>query len=587
MALLQGEDPLHLVLHLVDISLSQGILEADTVLDTICDTAAIVACGPWRTDTSGKMWLAIINIGGAIISRYTQNNGEHLALNAVELARITISIFALLPANAQHALLALVYVLNNSLNCNIDPCISDLVRHCNVQCNSPMKRAIGQLLLKLYENGGSVPSTITNNIWTLASDFDYTVRVIWIQLANRVAYRLYSPPTHPFAALQQSLHKDAGLDCHDHTEIIRGTSRMSLGDAMLVVQAVAECVSTDTSGHTLFDIGFGDRELSIIETIYRSSGLGDTPCSDVLLATNASIAAAARRIRAADSTQSCCLPLVTYLIDIVKSALAKRGDTNLGASMHGLYWILELIFHLCLPKTTATGILQDDVNVQLLLLSAARECCNIAFAVYICQNALSGDHQIVGSNTSHNTTVQRLVQAFPWPELDQILGADVGDAVDAMAGQYLEPVNSVHNSLAALSVVETDAVMNDASKRLRYFDNRLSASTGGCEDLRYASSLFDGLAVSKSSNGAAKVSAALLGWSASKMFISDRFLERRPLYTVQGLVTNKVPNLSEFPQPNMITKALQWKELTDSQRLACLEGCIGNGFVSSDAAISA
>ncbi|KAJ2079117.1 Serine/threonine-protein kinase smg1 [Coemansia sp. RSA 988] len=580
MALLQGEDPFHLLLHLIDIALGQGILEVDATLDSICDAAAIATCGPWRTDISGKLWLAIINIGGAIVSRYSHSTGKRLALVGVELARIVISMFAQLPLNAQHALLALVYALNNSRDCSTDACISDLVRQCAIQCNSPTKRAVGQLLLKLYESGKSVPGTITNNILALASDFDCTVRAVWIQLADRIVYRLYTPPLHPFAVLQQCLRNNTGFTCHDHIEINRGASRMSLADAMSVVQAVVECASEDTSVQTVSDCGFGDRELSIIETIYRSSGLGNAKCSDILLATNASIAASARRIRAADSMQSCCLPLVTYLVDVVKSTLAKRTDANSGI-LHGLYWILELIFHLCSPKTTAAAVLHNDVDIQLLLLSAAGVCGNIAFAAYVCQSALSGDLQITGSNKSHNA-VQRLAQVFPWLELVQIFGAGAGDAVDWMSGRSSDPINGVCSTLAALSVMETDEVIVDTSERLRHFDDRLFASANGCKELKYAASLFDNLTVSEGSRNATQASTALFGLPASKLLISDRFLERRLLYKTKGLVTNKIPNLSVISKPSRTTDALLWKELTDSQKLAGLEACVANGFVSSD-----
>ncbi|KAJ2801803.1 hypothetical protein H4R20_003533 [Coemansia guatemalensis] len=186
-----------------------------------------------------------------------------------------------------------------------------------------------------------------------------------------------------------------------------------------------------------------------------------------------------------------------------------------------------------------------------------------------------------------HSTVQRLVQAFPWTELAQILGAGANDVVGAMAVRSSESTDALRESLASLSVIEPDVAMTDASERLRYFDNRLTGPARRCEDLRYAGSLFDGLAAPEGIEGSAQIPVALLELPASSLLISDRFLERRLLYMTQGLVTNKIPSLSMSPQPRAIPEALRWKELADSQKLASVEASVANGFVLSDTAASA
>ncbi|KAJ2576435.1 hypothetical protein GGH19_002168 [Coemansia sp. RSA 1807] len=151
-----------------------------------------------------------------------------------------------------------------------------------------------------------------------------------------------------------------------------------MADAMLVAKLVVE--SASNSG-----FGLSDTTISTIGALYRATAKVDTELIGVYCACAVVIAGAARRICADELLHSVRRPLLAQLVSAIKAqapfspdSYASTEDTN-----GGVYWILELLFQLCVSDNgTIAALLFENAEVRLLLLGAAAACSNIAFAVY-------------------------------------------------------------------------------------------------------------------------------------------------------------------------------------------------------------
>ncbi|KAJ2120688.1 hypothetical protein IW147_004876 [Coemansia sp. RSA 720] len=550
-AALRGDEACHLLLHLLDVALANHLIDYRAVLSSIQDTAAVLFYS-FKSPTSDGLWQAVISLVGRIAARYGLESDCIVAV--VDLAQIALEQLHMVSLATQTATIGLVYVLRTRLSCEMDPIVESAVSKCKPG-NAQLKHNMGQVILAIYDKDEPLPTAVAESARVLAGDWDSRVRLLWQQIAAKSVRQPPLVPTLPFAALKYNLGDRFGLPQVDYCAVSCCAGALSMADAMLVVKLVVE--SASNSG-----FGLSDTTISTIGSLYRATAKVDTELIGVYCACAVVIAGAARRICADELLDSVRRPLLARLVTAVKAQTPFSHHSNVSTedTDGGMYWILELLFQLCVSDNGAiSALLFENAEVRLLLLDAAAACSNIAFAVYVCQVAPG---TVVRSNDG----------PIAWSAVEHMLGAAASDAVCETARRCARSAKQACEALSAMSLDTTS--VKDASNRLGKFDESLFEPLAKLDELRIDRSLLCSI------NTDQQPFLQLEGLVRRPCVVSaDLFLQHIDVFCMDGLVTSTPLAGRGALALRITTDSVSWAELIDEQRISGIDICLTHGFV--------
>ncbi|KAJ1965486.1 hypothetical protein GGI12_000758 [Dipsacomyces acuminosporus] len=490
---LRAEEPIHLLLHLLDMSLKnnhqhEGI-DRRFIFRRVADATAILATSPGACLPSSGLWLALTSFIGAFVSRNSLTDDGKT--DAVEITRLIVSMIDTFPSDTQSTVLALVYSLGTRANCDIAQCISQLLRKCAMSQNTFLKMQTGELVIGLLSSGLKIADNGSYmDVYKLADDPDASVRNPWYSVLLRAVETkgLLAPTVHPFSGARQAL---SSSDCSEWSgdALHRGFGELSMADAMLVVSILSDTSQysdaiTPPSPYSSINLytGFTDAALDVFTDLSKTAipkpQLSRSMCSII------------ERIVACAAFRVCHSPspgerraTFSHLVKLIHSQLAKlkaggEGEGLLWTSRRRLYWLTELVFHLQ-TFSDPTLLLPNDIDTQLMLVEAAVECSNIGFAVFICQLVLQNHPADADSSTA---VIDRIKGLAPWPLLRELVGGESGDALDLLTlasvktlsldGQQRVDqagVGDIEAELYALSLSNDQRSATDSRSRLARF----------------------------------------------------------------------------------------------------------------------
>ncbi|KAJ2303948.1 hypothetical protein IWW55_002664, partial [Coemansia sp. RSA 2706] len=561
-AVLCGHETCHLLFHLLDVALANSLLDPDMALDSVCSAAAILAYFDNGLAGGQGLWQAIVNFGGLTVAQNRLSCSGQAA--AADIAQLAVDRLHNLAPATQMAVVALVQMLRSKIGHSMDEVVERLVGVCG-SASAALKRNVGQMVLAIYGTGVAAPPAIAVGARSLAGDWDPHVRKLWQEISASITIQLPQYPVEPYMALRQGLCNSKGMAAMDSQAVSRCAGMLTAADATSVVAAVLESDKTD-------GCGLSDSAVDTIGALYRAAGLGKLAAANVQNASAIVIASAAHRISADDDARNNCQKLISRLVDTVR-ARSKLEFTLADAG--GLFWVLELLFHLCTADggDTMAELLRENADVRLLLLRAATACSNIGVAVYVCQVAMSA-----ASGSSAGAVTDGLCSTAAWPVVAHMLDGDAGDAVDAMIRR---DATAAIGELAALSLTDTDG--KKAESRLRLFDgSTLSPMAASLEELRFERSLFNTI-----EDGKPMQPRVVLVRRPSDLVLADLFVEPRPVFVAHGIVARTPPTIQITRQQSAASDCVSLPEMFDLQRLLGIELCLTRGFVRAEAALSA
>ncbi|KAJ2488573.1 hypothetical protein IWW37_004682 [Coemansia sp. RSA 2050] len=436
------EGSVHLLLHLLDLAYRSGDIDCGTALTGVCDSASVLA----NARDCGQVWTALVEFGGALVSRCDQLGAAERGV-ALRLAHLAVSVVHLVALDAQVAVLALLYTLRASHGCDVDEVVGDLVRACASASSSThgvLKEETGQMVLALYGPDNCLPAGLAKHVYALQSDFNESVRLVWNRAAACMDSSVLRPEHHVFSGLKHALH------CGEYraSDISLGAGckaqDLSVSDAMLLVKVV--CDSASTGGSLMADLGLSATALNVVLAVSVALGHRHRAPTTVFDVVDWVVGAAASKL--------CTLALPerqvvsTHLVDVIRACVADTSDLAAGG---GLYWVLGLVWQLCLLD----GSLLLDSDCQLLLLKAAMASSNIAFGLFVLQTVLRNHQTLGGSNL--DGALQRLASAVPWDLINRMLGQEAEDAVDHLLRLRTNEVADVQEALYGIQLGGVDA----------------------------------------------------------------------------------------------------------------------------------
>ncbi|KAJ2296464.1 hypothetical protein IW139_003349, partial [Coemansia sp. RSA 353] len=558
-AVLRGDEACHLLIHLLDVALANHLIDYRVVLSSIQDTAAVLAYS-FKSPTSDGLWRAVISLIGRITTRYDLESD--CIATVVDIAQISLEQLHMVSLATQTATIGLVYVLRTRLGCDMDQIVENAVRKCK-SGDAQLKLNMGHVILAIYDHDEPLPTAIAKIARVLTGDWDSRVRSLWQQVAAKTVRQAPLVPTHPFAALKHNLGDSFGLPHVEFCAVSCCAGALSMADAMLVAKLVVE--SASNSG-----FGLSDTTISTIGALYRATAKVDTELIGVYCACAVVIAGAARRICADELLHSVRRPLLAQLVSAIKAqapfspdSYASTEDTN-----DGVYWILELLFQLCVSDNgTIAALLFENAEVRLLLLGAAAACSNIAFAVYVRQVASS---TAVCSNDG----------PIAWSVVEHMLGAAASDAVCGTARRCVRSAEQACDALSAISLDTTSG--KDASNRLGQFDESLFGPLAKFDELRIDRSLLGNI------NADQQPFSQLEGLVRQSCVVpADLFLQHTGVFCMDGVVTSTPLAGRGALTLGITTDSVSWAELTDEQQISAIDICLTHGFVQPISALLA
>ncbi|KAJ2840364.1 hypothetical protein FBU31_000476 [Coemansia sp. 'formosensis'] len=459
---LDREGSVHLLLHLLDIAYRNGDIDCHVVLSGVCDAAAVLANGGDGSIDWSHLWTALLEFGGALISRRSRVDADEKML-ALRLTNIAVSVVRLFAHKAQIAVLALIYTLRTRHDCDVDGLVGDLVRTCASLSSSHtvLKEETGQMMLALYGTD-YLPAGLADCVYALQGDFSDSVRLVWNQVACRVESSVLRAERHAFAGLKHALQRHAYRTDRSSKDAVHKAQALSISDAMLLTKVV--CESASTSENFVADVGLSKTALSVILAVSVALGYEHGPPTTVFDVVDWVVGAAAKKFCALAAPERQALSL--HLIGVVKTCVA-RHEAGDGAG--GLYWVLVLSWDLC----SLDGSLLLDSDQQLLLLKAAVASSNIAFGLFVLQSVLRICRNPDGSSAGlDDMALRRLLSAVPWQLVNAMLDHEAGDAVDFLLRLRTNEVTDVQDALYGMQLCDVDAT---SGATLRMFDEGVGA----------------------------------------------------------------------------------------------------------------
>ncbi|KAJ2497488.1 hypothetical protein GGH96_005061 [Coemansia sp. RSA 1972] len=558
-AVLRGDDTCHLLIHLLDIALTNHLIDYRAALSSIQDTAAVLVYS-FKSPTRDGLWQAVISLVGRIVTRCDLESD--CIATVVDLAQIALEQLHIVSLATQTATIGLVYVLRTRFGRDMDYIVESAVSKCKYG-DAQLKFSMGKVVLAIYDNDEPLPTAIAESARVLTGDWDSRVRSLWQQVAAKTVRQAPLVPTHPFAALKHDLGDRFCLPRVDYCAVSCCAGALSMADAMLVAKLVVEGASN--SG-----FGLSDTTISTIGSLYCATAKVDTELIGIYYASAVVIAGAARRICADELLHSVRHPLLARLVTAVKAQAPFSSDSNASTANAngGMYWVLELLFQLCSSENgTISALLFENADVRLLLLGAAAACSNIAFAVYVRQvapgtAARSNDGPIVRSAVEH------------------MLGAAASNVVCETARRCARSTEQACEALSAMSLDTTSG--KDASNRLGQFD----------ESLFELPAKFDELAIDRSLlcdiNADQQPPSQLEGLVQQPCVIpADLFLQHTGVFRMDGVVASTPLAGRGALALGITTDSVSWAELTGEQRIFGIAICLTHGFVQPISALLA
>ncbi|KAJ1781291.1 hypothetical protein LPJ59_007081, partial [Coemansia sp. RSA 2399] len=311
-------------------------------------------------------------------------------LSAVlDIAFQAVHSISLFTAQSQSAVLALVYVLADIDYAPVDRLIAQLISECLPVGQTHLKLATGQLLLRIRNPSRAIPPISVESIYMLMSDISSSrVRDVWRRVASTVGHQTLALTVHPFSRQKRALRNDFDGVPGDCGEVAKLAHNMSIDDAILVVKLVAESLNNNAldSGDLGLSSSAFDAIVSIACDLWQKPKLES---NGVYYTVDAVVLAAGLKIGAADPQESTAVTL--YLHKVINdyvlndSSSSSQPAPSDSKARCGLFWILEIMFHLCQSGGPASSLLKSPAGSADTLLRAAYLCGHFSFALFAFQ----------------------------------------------------------------------------------------------------------------------------------------------------------------------------------------------------------
>ncbi|KAJ2888827.1 Serine/threonine-protein kinase smg1 [Coemansia asiatica] len=511
-------ESVHLLCHLIDLALSIDAIDRSLLAKCICECVDIVSRDSERVALAA--YLPLVNLTGIVSAR--NDLDENDARLALDIARIVIKQMTYLEPATLESAIALVYCLaTNSHRLDIDCCVAEMLKTAVSVVgfgHKQLKLSVGQFVQALLAKEPRAHKGLVDATYILLGDDSSKVRGVWSQVASMLA-RLplssvdmqkvtdFSPVT---AYLRNGQLFSIG-SAFGKKEIDECAYAMTMDDALNIIGSIVGS-SKGPKADLVADIGLSSLALQCIYSIYRATatisahtGTGKDTGADIDSDTRVNLgtntpsgksscslgiyekillmaASSSRRVSSAEPPSE-CLSTASYVIDAVKQC----EDRSIGA----MFWMLELIFHLCQPGRPAHSLLAD-CNTKILLFIAASECSNIAFSGFISPLIVQQlqDSPETFSDRRKSSIKKQIVEAIsqlaskvPLNVLARTLDFDIGDAFSTVSSWCVADLdldldpnrNTISNELYSLRLSDNclidDAALQDpASIRLSRFD---------------------------------------------------------------------------------------------------------------------
>ncbi|KAJ2851161.1 hypothetical protein IWW36_001299 [Coemansia brasiliensis] len=552
---LHDDKPCHFLLHLLDIALSNDLLDHSRVLSCLYLSAAVLSYG-LNASAGNKIWQALVNFGGMVVARYDLE--DSMQSTAIEFAHIVVGqVHEMLPAT-QTAAIALVYLLCSKYTEEASFLVTTIISQCR-HASIRLKQDVGQMVMHLVEK--TVLAESISATRDLAGDWDPHVRTTWIQIASQSIAQTQSTISLRLPMAIKYLCDNMRLLPINYQTAGRCASALTLDDAKFIVKLVSESIGC---------LGYGLEQESIctIGAFYQSAGMGKLSDARVHQACLTVIASAARRIGSDNDPESNLKLTIAQLASIIKSYLAGLDQQAMASG--GLFWALEMLFQLCI-QDAGVNELQNDAELQLLLVDAAVRCSNLSVIVYICQVAMADC-----KSSNDGAVIRRLAGSIDWSAIDSVFCGNLGDAASIMACRCVEAANEASAELEQLAVTSING--SSASERLCGFDSDLfkaGFATKPIDELRFERNL-----VCNTDAGIQFQLPHLVDSCA----VADLILSTSGVFAAQELVFSAYqPMHTQLPQVSSIA----WSEMTRPQQLQAINICYTHGLASSQSALNA
>ncbi|KAJ2678829.1 hypothetical protein GGI25_002021 [Coemansia spiralis] len=481
---LSRSDSIHLLLHLLDISLRVSTIGDSKILFSIRNAMAALACTkPNSVRENSTIWFALINLAGATASRAKElTDGDLFTL--LDIAFLAACSISLLAMETQSAVVALIYVLATMDRINIEHLVAHLISECAASDQVHLKAAVGQMILKIHNPTRYLLSSSVKGICVLMGDMDSHVRAIWRQAAHCVDGGVLAPNLHPFAKLKQAVLNVDLEDIYSDQALGKLVHMVTIDDATLVVKLIAESISKSTSASytPTGDLGLTNAAYTAIESLICASGMTKQLAKyDIYRTVGLMVVAVALRISSTDDYDAAAMAsslvktIGTYLDKSDASAEQNAPTKDTFCSDCGLFWLLEILFHLCKQDGPASSILVDPSKL-VILLHAANRCNHFAFTLFAFQTAsFSTSNTEVEDAEFANNHINQLVQNIQLPTLSAVFDGEIGDTLRYAAARCAETVDDINRALYELSLAD---ISTDTADRLSQFDDTVFDQAG-------------------------------------------------------------------------------------------------------------
>ncbi|KAJ2841969.1 hypothetical protein GGI22_007710, partial [Coemansia erecta] len=253
---------------------------------------------------------------------------------------------------------------------------------------------------------------------------------------------------------KRTLRNDFDGVPEDCGEVAKLARNMSIDDAILVVKLVAESLNNNSLDSD--DLGLSSSAFDTIVSI--ACDLWQKPrleSKGVYYTVDAVLLAAGLKISAADPQESMAVTL--YLHKAINEHVLNSSRSSFQSPLNDskarcvLFWILEIMFHLCQPGGPALSLLKSPSGSADTLLRAAFLCGHFSFALFAFQTKACDASE---PRTNHSNSDKGLSQATSLQYVSSLLEDEVSDAFYLAAAGSTESVSDATDALYGLSLTE-------------------------------------------------------------------------------------------------------------------------------------
>ncbi|KAJ2522941.1 Serine/threonine-protein kinase smg1 [Coemansia sp. RSA 1939] len=316
------------------------------------------------------------------------------------------------------------------------------------------------------------------------------VRDVWRKVACLIDSQALVQTIYPFAKQRHALRDDFANTPYGSDEVADLARNMSIDDAILLVKLLASSLTNHglDSRDLSADLGLSSPAFDAIVSITYDLGRKEkTRGKGAYFIIDTAVVAAALKICAADPQEA--LGIAMYLFNAVSETVAQIGAfdvtangsssmtppiPNGSAKQSGLFWVLEIMFHLCQPGGSASSLLNSRKSVEMLL-RAAYICEHLSFTMFVFQNAIyssseSGDDD----NSLTKEWIRQLAQSDGLRRVSAMLDNEVSDAIYLATAGSAESVDEATKALYGLSFADLPTGSVKSLAEYEAFDNSVS-----------------------------------------------------------------------------------------------------------------